>query len=153
MVVEQGIGIQAIAKLGADEMSVEPVKAVPAEASATDVPQEVQPIQQNETVAEATPETVTPVEQQNQLERMDAPPDVKQVEQPDAARPPSEPEQPINAQIIASASGPQQEAVEEVDPVDVDQPVPEQVSTQQTVIEKPKQQVVKKSPPPQVAAE
>jgi len=163
MVVEQGIGIQAIAKLGEDEMSVEPVDAVSAQASAADTPQEVQPIERNETVsADSSPDTVTPIEQPDRLEPQDTPQDMKPIKQPEVTRPLSEPEelQPLDSQIIASASGPQPEAVEEVEPVDVDQPVPEvnpqvvlpkQVVTQQPV-ERPKQQVVKQPSPPQVAA-
>jgi protein TonB len=72
MIVEQGIALEGLAKLGADEASVKAVEATPAEAAAATPPEEVQPVEDAKVIAsteglkqdvpfEPKPEEIKPV--------------------------------------------------------------------------------------------
>ena len=50
MVVEQGIAIEGFAKLGEDMVSVEPIEAPPIEMAAQPLPEEVEPVEEDEVI-------------------------------------------------------------------------------------------------------
>jgi protein TonB len=62
MVVEQGIALEGVAKLGEDEVTVDEVDVQPTE-MAMAVPEQVMPVEQDDVPVEDTPEEVKPVEQ------------------------------------------------------------------------------------------
>jgi periplasmic protein TonB len=111
MVVEQGIAVEGVAKLGEDSVTIEEVQAPPVQmAMAQPLPEEVQQPVEEELPVEEEPEEIKPVEER---------------------------------QVIASETGPDQEDVRPVDPEQIDEPEPDEIT-------EPVQEVVKERPPEKI---
>lgn len=83
MVVEQGVALEGLAKLGQDEATVEPVEAPPVEtASAAPPPQDVTPVEQADLVqSEQGPEQQKVFEDKPEQVKQPPPPQVQTIQQ------------------------------------------------------------------------
>lgn len=120
MVIEQGIALQGVAKMGEDVISMEAVEAPPIQmAAAQPLPEQVKPIE--ELPVEEVPEEIRPVEQQ--VIASDTGPEQENVKEPE----PEELEEPDLEEI--EEPEPKPEEVKEPEPEEKEQPLPQQVAT------------------------
>jgi protein TonB len=95
MVVDQGIALEGMAKLGEDEASVKAVEAIPAEAAAATPPEEVQPVEKAKVIASTEgPEQDVPFEPK--------PEEIKPVPPQPVVEPRPEQVQPLPRQRVAT---------------------------------------------------
>lgn len=145
MVVEQGIALEGVAKLGEDLVSIEPIEAPPVQTvMAQPMPEEVKPpLEHEELPVEDVPEEVTPIEEQEVIASETGPDQVNvrppdEIDQPE----PEDIEEPIHQEEITElrpeevkepereeVREPEHEEVKEPDPDLVEQPLPQQVAT------------------------
>ena len=128
MVIEQGIALQGVAKLGEDMVTVEAVEAPPVMASAAQpLPEQTKPVE--ELPVEEVPEEVKPPEEQ-QVIASDTGPEQENVKEPE----PDDLEQPELEEV--QEPKPQPEEVKEPEPEEMEQPLPQQAAVvpQESVI-------------------
>lgn len=145
MVVEQGIALEGVAKLGEDFISVDPIEAPPVQTvMAQPMPEEVKPpVEHEELPVEEVPEEVTPIEEQEVI-ASETGPDQANVRPPDEIDQPEpeDVEEQIHQEEITElrpeevkepereeVKEPERELVEEPDPDLVEQPLPQQMAT------------------------
>lgn len=125
MVVQQGIAIEGFAKLGEDQVSIEPIEAPPVQmAAAQPLPEEVKPIEEQDVVPlEERPEEVKPIEEQPVIASAAGPEqeNVKDPEPEEVETPEPEPEEVVE---------PKPEAVEQALPPQVAAVAQESVAAQ-----------------------
>jgi protein TonB len=125
MVIEQGIALQGVAKLGEDVVSVEAVEAPPVQTAAAQPLEQIEAIEeQKELPVEDVPE-VKPVEEQQVL-TSEAGPEQENIIEPEEV-------EEIKPEEVTE---PKREEVKEPEPEVKEQPLPQQVATvqQETVI-------------------
>jgi periplasmic protein TonB len=123
MVVEQGLAIQGVAKLGEDVITVDPIEAPPVQvAAAQPLPEEVKPVVEEELPVEEKPKEVKPIEEQ-QVITSEAGPDQENVAEPK----PEEIKEPKPKEVVE----PKRQEVKEPEPEEVkeEQPKPQQLAT------------------------
>jgi protein TonB len=130
MVVEQGMVLEGLAKLGEDQVTIEPIEAPPVQvATAQPLPEKVKPpVEQEELPVEDVPEEVKPIEER-QVVASETGPDQVDVKEPEQIEEPEPEDLEAPVQERAEVTQPVEDPLEVTEPVreEVKEPEPEKV--------------------------